>query len=137
MFVLVAFCRALPLKLARSFPLLHSHALMRAPAFTFYLSSPLSPTRVVCSRVVSLVRIPRHSRTLSSSFFNCCHCYRPIIHISCTICPSFFLHYLLHIHFLLFNSVFCLLLSPPSSSHHHLSFFPPLSASSYVGCMVK
>lgn len=63
MFALAAFCRALPPKLACSFPSLHSHALMRALAFTLHLSSPLSPTRAV-----SVVRVPCYSPTLFCSF---------------------------------------------------------------------
>lgn len=50
-----AFRRALPFKLACSFPPLHSHALMRALAFTLHLPSLLSPARMVSSRAISVV----------------------------------------------------------------------------------
>lgn len=66
MFALAAFRRALPLKLACSFPPLHSHAVMRALAFTLHPSSPLSPTRTVSSHAAAVVRAPRHSSTLFS-----------------------------------------------------------------------
>lgn len=52
MFALAAFRRALTLKLACSFPPLHSHALMRVLAFTLHRSSPLSPTRALSSHAV-------------------------------------------------------------------------------------
>lgn len=90
MFALAAFRRALPLKLACSFPPLHSHALMRALAFTLHLSSPLSPTRMVSSRAVPVVHVPRrlpHTVLLV-----------PVVAI---ILPSFRLH---HLHFFTFQS---------------------------------
>lgn len=61
MFALAAFRGALPLTSARSFPPPHSHALMRALAFSLHLSSPLSPTRsgsrLCCARPSTLLHI--------------------------------------------------------------------------------
>lgn len=130
-------CGALPLILARSFPPLHSHALMRALAFTLHRSSPLSLV------FVSAVRVPRHSSTLSSSSpppVPSCH---PPTSITYTFSPSnlIFLTSFMpspcrplsvsHTPFLPyfpavppFIPAFSVR-TPPSSSSHHLSLFHP------------
>lgn len=158
MFALAAFRRVLPLILACTLPLLHSHALMHALAFTLHLSSPLS--RMVSSRAVSVVHVPRRYPTLFSSFLSLlssCHPFRPVtyfftfqshpsyllypftplasLHLPSSVDytslpPSFSSHPPLYTCF--FTLHFCL---HPSSSHH-LSLFHP-SAGSYVGCSVK
>lgn len=129
MFALAEFCRALPLKLACSFPPLHSHALMRALAFTLHHSPPLSPTRMVSSCAVSAVHVPRHSPTLYSSFLSLLSFYHPpslaLFHLT-SLLPPLLLHpsglpaspffWLLHLppfsHVLLFKPAFSLCIPP-------------------------
>ena len=122
MFALAAFRRALPLKLACSFSPLHSHALMRALAFTLHLSSPLSPTHMDSSRVASFVH--GCSPTLFSSFL--------LLRLS--YCPSSLTL------FFTFQSrpsylLYLFTLSPPCISLHLSSLPPSLyssSSSSYL-----
>lgn len=84
------FAGALPLILARSFPPLHSHALMRALAFTLHLSSPLSPTRsgfrLCCARPSTLLHIvllvSAAGTVLSSSHLHHLHFFTFQSHLS-------------------------------------------------------
>lgn len=95
MFALAAFCRALPRKLACSFPPLHSQALMRALAFTLHLPSPLSPTPMVSFHMVSAVHVSRHSSILFSSFLSFLSSSASLCFLSAGLpaCPGL---YLLH-----------------------------------------
>ncbi len=157
MIALAAFRRALALKLACSFPPPHTHALMRALAFTLHLSSPLSPPRTASSHAVSVVQVSGHSSTLFSSissFLSSSHLHHLYFvtfqsHLSYrlhTFTPLASLHLLSSIFFCLPPSCLslrswfslCIPLTPlPPVLLPPPVFVPPLSAGSYVCCSVK
>lgn len=150
MIVLAAFRRALPLKLACSFPPLHSHSLMRALAFTLHLPSPLSPSPVLflsCSfcrasvspllHIVLLMRfipiIPPASITytlspFSLTFLTSSLCWPTCVSSPLSFTPSytpFFPPLLISFPSYLVFTVHSPCSSASPSSSHHLSLFHP------------